>query len=82
MVLFKRLNFMDTAFPFKNRFHAVFCRNVMIYFDRDTKVNLVRRLTATLYPGQYFFIGHSETLGRETFDLDYVKPSVYRRRGA
>ncbi|HTH14579.1 MAG TPA: CheR family methyltransferase [Spirochaetia bacterium] len=82
MVLFKRLNFMDPSFPFRNLFHAVFCRNVMIYFDRQTKVDLVRRLSATLFPGQYFFIGHSETLGRDTYDFDYVKPSVYRRRGA
>jgi chemotaxis protein methyltransferase CheR len=82
MILFKRLNFMDPTFPFRNRFHAIFCRNVMIYFDRETKIDLVRRLSATLFSGQYFFIGHSETLGRDTFDLDYVKPSVYRRRGA
>lgn len=82
MVVFRRLNFMDEAFPFRNLFHAIFCRNVMIYFDRDTKMALVRRLTRHLIPGHYFFIGHSETLGRETLDLDYVKPSVYRKRFA
>lgn len=80
MVLFKRLNFMDQSFPFRNLFHVIFCRNVMIYFDRETKTDLVRRLTRHLLPGQFFFIGHSETLGRDTFDLEYVKPSVYRRK--
>ncbi len=80
MIFFKRLNFMDSTFPFKNQFHVIFCRNVMIYFDRETKNQLVQRLTKFLMPGHYFFIGHSETLGRETFELDYIKPSVYRRR--
>jgi chemotaxis protein methyltransferase CheR len=80
MVLFKRLNFMDSTFPFKNRFHAIFCRNVMIYFDRPTKNSLVERLSSCLFPGHYFFIGHSETLGRDSFDLEYIKPSVYRKK--
>ena len=80
MVYFKRLNFMDPSFPFKNQFHIIFCRNVMIYFDRETKNSLVQRLIHHLMPGHFFFIGHSETLGRETFDLEYIKPSVYRRR--
>ncbi len=78
-ILFKRLNFMDSAFPFRRPFHGIFCRNVMIYFDRATKNDLVQRLSRQLQPGRYFFIGHSETLGRETFDFEYVKPSVYRR---
>ncbi len=78
-ILFKRLNFMDKSFPFKNQFHAVFCRNVMIYFDRETKNDLVQRIGRHLMAGHYFFIGHSETLGRETFDFEYVKPSVYRK---
>jgi chemotaxis protein methyltransferase CheR len=51
----------------------------MIYFDRATKNDLVERLVRYLLPGRYFFIGHSETLGRDTFDLEYIKPSVYRR---
>jgi len=79
MILFKRLNFMDAEFPFNNRFHAVFCRNVMIYFDHATKNALVQRLIRHLLPGGPLFIGHSETLGRETFGLEYVRPSVYRR---
>lgn len=80
MILFKRLNFMDDHFPFRNQFQVIFCRNVMIYFDRETKNSLVHRMTRHLQPGCYYFIGHSETLGREAFDLEYVKPSVYRRR--
>lgn len=82
MVLFKRLNFMDSSFPFRNRFHLIFCRNVMIYFDKETKNDLVNRLSQQLYPGHYFFIGHSETLGKDSFDLQYVRPSVYRKSGS
>lgn len=79
MVLFRRLNFMDPTFPFQNTFHGIFCRNVMIYFDRDTKNALVQRFATHLAPGHYLFIGHSETLGRESLGYDYVRPSVYRR---
>lgn len=79
LVLFKRLNFMDPVFPFKNLFHGIFCRNVMIYFDRDTKNALVQKLNRHLTPGCYLFIGHSETLGRESSDCHYVRPSVYQR---
>ena len=79
LILFKRLNFMTQTFPFKHQFHGIFCRNVMIYFDRATKNALVQKLSRQLEPGRYLFIGHSETLGKETFGLDYVQPSIYRR---
>jgi chemotaxis protein methyltransferase CheR len=79
LIFFRRLNFMDPIFPFRNLFHGVFCRNVMIYFDRDTKDALVEKICRHLAPGRYFFIGHSESLGRSTSGLEYVQPSVYRR---
>jgi chemotaxis protein methyltransferase CheR len=76
-VEFRRLNLMD-AITHGRRFHVIFCRNVMIYFDRDTQAGLVRRLGACLEPGGYLFVGHSETLTAIDHGLEYVKPAIYR----
>ncbi len=78
MVLFKKLNLMRESFPFKAKFNVIFCRNVMIYFDQETKRNLVDKFRSYMYEGGYLFIGHSETLGRETGTFRYIKPTVYR----
>ena len=60
---------------------VIFCRNVMIYFDKPTQEDLVRRLADRLEPGGYLFTGHSESLlgGRDC--LEYVRPAIYRRPG-
>jgi len=79
MITFKRLNLMDRTFPFQKRFASIFCRNVMIYFDKDTKDDLVARLAKEMEPGGWFFVGHSESLGREQKHFRYVEPSVYIR---
>jgi chemotaxis protein methyltransferase CheR len=80
MVLFKRLNFKRGSFPFRGKFHAIFCRNVMIYFDQPTKEDLVRKFSRYIVDGGYFFIGHSETLGRTNADFTYVQPALYVKR--
>ena len=54
-------------------------RNVLIYFDQDTKKQVVERLFGALNPGGYFFISHSESLYRLTDQVKQVKPSVYRK---
>jgi chemotaxis protein methyltransferase CheR len=59
MVSFKKLNLL-TEWPIKTQFDAIFCRNVMIYFDEETKERLVRRLAERLVPGGFLYIGHSE----------------------
>lgn len=79
-VTFRRLNFMSPAFPFKRQFHIIFCRNVMIYFDTPTRLELVRKFHASLEPGGYLFIGHSESLGRDDTFFSYVQPAVYRKK--
>lgn len=79
-VIFRRLNLMNTVFPFKKKFHAIFCRNVMIYFDQKTRNELIRRFWDNLEPGGYFFIGHSETLGRNNEIFNYVMPAVYQKK--
>lgn len=79
LVLFKRFNFQNPRFPFKKQFHLIFCRNVMIYFDGPTKDRLISKFETHLQPGGYFFIGHSETLGRNHPSFRYIKPAVYRK---
>jgi chemotaxis protein methyltransferase CheR len=62
-----------------SQFAVIFCRNVMIYFDRQTQDRLVNQLTQCLEPGGYLFTGHSESLVHGSHSLDYVKPAMYRR---
>ncbi len=80
LVLFKRLNFKRETFPFRKKFHTVFCRNVMIYFDQPTKEALVNKFGGVLNEGGYLFIGHSETLGRDNVNFQYVQPAVYVKK--
>lgn len=78
-VLFKRLNLMNNVFPFKGKFDIVFCRNVMIYFDTETKDALIKKIGNYLRDWGYLFIGHSETLGRDNTGFRYVQPAVYKK---
>ncbi len=79
-IKFARLNLMHD-FPFKNSFNCIFCRNVMIYFDRQTQGQLVNKFSSFLNPGGYLMIGHSESLTNVDHDLIYVQPSLYRKKG-
>jgi chemotaxis protein methyltransferase CheR len=78
-VEFRHLNLMEWPYPFTQTFDAIFCRNVMIYFDRKTQEQLVPRLAERLNPGGYLFVGHSESLVGLEHGLRSVQPSVYRR---
>ncbi len=78
-VIFRRFNLMEPVFSFKKKFHVVFCRNVMIYFDNDTKERLIKKIYDQMEYGGYLFIGHSESINRETTEFKYIKPAVYRK---
>lgn len=78
-VVFRRLNLIGDTFNFKNKFHFIFCRNVMIYFDESTKNNLIRKYYDLLEVGGYLFIGMSETIDKSASDFKYVLPSIYRK---
>ncbi len=78
-VIYRKLNLMDSVFPFKRKFHVIFCRNVMIYFDNKTKNELAEKLYDMTEYGGYLFIGHSESLNRDCTRYRYVMPAVYRK---
>jgi chemotaxis protein methyltransferase CheR len=77
-IAFRRLNLMD-EWPFRGPFDAIFCRNVMIYFDAPTKTRLIERFTQMLRPGGWLYIGHSESLIGSHPGLQSLGRTVYRR---
>ncbi|OHD17763.1 MAG: chemotaxis protein CheR [Spirochaetes bacterium GWD1_61_31] len=78
-VEFLRLNFMDQSYPFDGPFQVVFCRNVIIYFDRPTQEKILGRMCRYLQPGGIFLLGHSETLTGMDLPLHSLAPTVYER---
>lgn len=78
MVRVARLNLMDT-WPMKGLFNVIFCRNVMIYFDRSTQQKLINRFWNFLEQGGYLFVGHSEGLSAISHKFHYVRPAIYRK---
>jgi chemotaxis protein methyltransferase CheR len=78
MVRFARLNLMD-AWPMRRSMDVIFCRNVMIYFDRPTRERLIARFIDMLAPGGHLFVGHSESLTASDYGLRFVQPAVYAR---
>ena len=79
-VTFRRLNFMDGDFGITETFDVIFCRNVIIYFDRATQEKLLRKLCSHIPVGGYLFMGHSESLNGMNLPLMQVAPSAYRRK--
>ena len=78
-VTFRVFNLMEKKFPFRKKFQAIFCRNVMIYFDEETKNRLVQKFYDCTEPGGYLFIGHSEFIDRDLTAYRYIMPAVYRK---
>ena len=80
-VVFNHFNLMDDFSRFRKKFHIIFCRNVMIYFDTPTKAALARKFFNALAVGGYLFIGLSETLSGIAGDFQQISPAIYRRVG-
>lgn len=78
LVRFRHLNLMD-AWPFSGPFDFIFCRNVMIYFDKPTQEKLVNRYHEVLRSGGLLFTGHSESLTGIAHRFRYVEPTIYVR---
>ena len=78
LVTFKQLNLVD-AWPVRGPFDAIFCRNVVIYFDKDTQRTLFERFARLQPPGAHLYIGHSETLYRISDRYELIGKSTWRR---
>lgn len=80
-IMFKKFNLMSPVFPFRKRFHVIFCRNVMIYFDEPTRNEIINKYVNNLEVGGYLLIGKTESIDRKVhMNLDYIKPGIYRKR--
>lgn len=77
LIQFFRVNLNQPAYPFVGRFDLIFCRNVLIYFDMNSREQVVGRLAGFLSPGGYFFVGHAESLHARNNLLRSVVPTVY-----
>lgn len=78
-IVFRRINLMDEQYPIKTPLDVIFCRNVMIYFDRATQEQVLRKLCRYLRVGGYLFVGHSESLQSLRHSFTYVAPTIYRK---
>jgi chemotaxis protein methyltransferase CheR len=76
---FARLNLMDDRYPVGDPMHIVFCRNVLIYFDKPTQNHVLSRLCDSLLPGGYLFVGHSETVTGFDLPIKQVANTVFQR---
>jgi len=73
------LNLMDSSYDVNETFDIIFCRNVLIYFDRNTQEQVINKLCRHLKPGGHFFIGHSESLSSMTVPLQHIKPTIFKK---
>ena len=76
---FARLNLMDASYPVGEPMDIIFCRNVLIYFDKDTQEKVVRRLCDCLRPGGYLFLGHSESIAGMDLPVSTVSYTVFMK---
>ncbi len=76
---FTRMNLMDSTYDVKDTFDVIFCRNVLIYFNREIQEAVINKLTRKLRTGGYFFIGHSESIMGMDVPLIQIKPTIFQR---
>ena len=76
---FMRMNLMDEVYPVDRDVDIIFCRNVLIYFDRPTQQKVVEQLCSHLRPGGYFIVGHSESMiNNEATPMKQLQPTIFR----
>lgn len=76
---FDRLNFIDSDFSQVEIFHAIFCRNVLIYFDRSTQEKVIKKLCSKLEPAGFLFLGHSESIVNMDLPLVQIQPTIFQK---
>jgi chemotaxis protein methyltransferase CheR len=79
LIVYRRMNLSTPPFPMRGPLDAVFCRNVMIYFDDAVRIRLLEEVGRLLKPGGLLIVGHAESLAGILSDFKYVRPSVYRK---
>lgn len=77
-ITFKQLNLLE-GWPMKGPFDVIFCRNVVIYFDTETKTKLFKRYARLLRPNGYLILGHSETMSRDVAEFEAIGRTIYRK---
>lgn len=77
---FQHVNLLQKSYPFATRFDVVFCRNVMIYFDRETQESLIQKVSDRLIVGGYLMVGHSESLSGIRHGLSALQPALYQKK--
>ncbi|MDA3892014.1 MAG: methyltransferase domain-containing protein [Salinivirgaceae bacterium] len=78
-VNFMRLNFMNTTYQVNEMFDIIFCRNALIYFERDNQEQVINKLCNKLHPSGYFFLGHSESITNMKVPLKSIRPTVFTK---
>jgi chemotaxis protein methyltransferase CheR len=76
---FARLNLMDDAYPVDGDMDLIFCRNILIYFDKPTQSKVLRQLCEHLRPGGYLFLGHSESIVGIDLPVSQIANTVFQR---
>lgn len=76
-VTYMRLNLMENVYPVPDIYDVIFCRNVLIYFDRPTQERVINKLCTHLKPGGFFFLGHSESVTGMVVPLRQIKPTIF-----
>lgn len=79
LVIFRRSNLLELKAACKNKFDIIFCRNVMIYFDCETRYELIKKYYDMLTPEGYLFLSHSETLTGRDHNFRFIEPAVYQK---
>ncbi len=79
LVIFRQFNLSSPPFPIRNPIDIIFCRNVMIYFDRSVRMGMVKEFQRALRPGGYLIVGHAESITGLSNGFKCIKPSIYLR---
>lgn len=75
----KSFNFLEDNFSFAQNFNVIFCRNVLIYFDRPTQEKVILKLCSKLEAGGYLFLGHSESVSNMNLPLLQIQPTIFKK---
>lgn len=80
-VEFRTFNLLMKDFSHLGRFDMIFCRNVLIYFERDVQFQIIKQFCNVLARGGYLFLGHSESLAGFSLPLESIKPTIFQKKG-